>query len=591
MTSFQPKFTNLVAMLQASIAQHGPRPLFGIRQPDAEWRWISYAEFGSLVDRFRGVLAGLGVGRGDKVAVIANNRLEWAVGCYATYGRAAAYVPMYEAQLDADWQHILGDSDAKVVLVANEAIEKRVQAFAPDLKLIVFDRDFEKLVAGAQPGETLMPADSDIANLIYTSGTTGKPKGVMLTHRNLASNVCACAEVFPLTPDERSLAFLPWAHVAGGSTELHGTVAFGASAAICEKTDWILESLPKVQPTWLLAVPRIWNRIFDGVNKQIAGKPKLIQMIFHAGLRAQSKKKRGEPTTFGESIALPLARVLIFKKVKAKFGGRLKYACSGAAALSKDVAEFIDNLGIDVFEAYGMTESSSVATLNRPGERRIGSVGKAAPGVTIKLDTEVGGGEPGAGEIVIYGHGVMAGYHNQPEETAKVLTPDGGLRSGDLGRLDQDGFLFITGRVKEIYKLENGKYVAPAPLEEKITLSPFIAQAFVHGMNKPFNVAILVPDMGSLADWAKENGLDAGDPKALVAHDKVRALLQGEIERYAAEWKGFERVQDFVVVPEEFSVANDLLTPTLKVKRRNVIKRYEADLEALYRKPPMRASV
>ena len=307
-------------------------------------------------------------------------------------------------------------------------------------------------------------------------------------------------------------------------------------------------------------------------------------------MRSRTKQKRGQSRTLGEVLALPLARALIFGKVKQRFGGKLEFACSGAAALSPEVAEFVDNLGIDVYEGYGMTETSGIACCNQPHARRIGTVGKPLPGVEIKLDHEAPGGDADNGEILVYGTGVMLGYHNQPEETAKVMTPDGGLRTGDLGRFDADGFLFVTGRVKELYKLQNGKYVAPAPLEEKLTLSPFIAQAMVHGADKPYNVAIIVPNLQNAQKWAEQHGLGVSSATAASSspemrdqmREQLRELIGQELMKLSADWKSYERVKKFMIADEEFTTANDLLTPTLKVKRRNVIKRYGVDLDKLY---------
>jgi long-chain acyl-CoA synthetase len=277
-----------------------------------------------------------------------------------------------------------------------------------------------------------------------------------------------------------------------------------------------------------------------------------------------------------------MAQALVFGKVKERFGGKLQFACSGAAALSPDVAEFVDNLGIDVYEGYGMTETSGIASCNQPHARRIGTVGKPLPGVEVKLDHQAPGGDADNGEIIVYGTGVMAGYHNQPEETAKVMTADGGLRTGDLGRFDKDGFLAVTGRVKELYKLQNGKYVAPAPLEEKLTLSPFIAQAMLHGSDKPYNVAVIVPNLQNAQKWAQENGLDASSSTAILSSPKMRELIAAELDKYSTDWKSYERIKKFVIADEEFTTANDMLTPTLKVKRRNVLKRYGGDLDKLY---------
>lgn len=576
-----PKFDTLVAMLESSRARFADRPLFGVKRGGA-WTWITYAEFGAKVDAFRAKLAAMGVGRGDRVAMISNNRLEWVVAAHATFGRAAAFVPMYEAQLDKDWKFILEDSGAKVVLAADKAVKKRVLGFAPELTVMDVATEFagalEEHLGKDVPTEH--PAAGDLAMFIYTSGTTGNPKGVELSHQNIASNAISIVTQFPITPDDRSLSFLPWAHVAGGCAELNGVLSMGASTAICEKVDELVASLAEVRPTFLLAVPRIWNRIYDGVHKNVQSKPKIIQRIFAGGLAARSKQKRGEALGIVERLVLWLATALVFKKVVARFGGRLKYAISGAAALSREVAEFVDNLGIPVFEGYGMTECAGVATLNPMEAPRLGSVGKALPGVRLELD-RAASGDGTTGEVIIHGDCVMLGYHGLPEETKAMLTESRGLRSGDLGRIDADGYLFITGRVKEIYKLENGKYVSPVPLEESITLSPFIAQAMVHGQNKPHNVALLVPERANLAAWAKERGL-AEDYDKLVASAEVKQLLAAEVAKHSESFKGFERVRDFLVVAEELTVDNDMLTPTLKVKRRNVMTRFGDALEALY---------
>ena len=587
---YSPRYTNLVGLFDEATQRHAAQPLFGTRGP-SDWQWTSYAGFAELVAAARAGLAALGVGRGDRVAIISNNRLEWAVCAYATYTRPAVYVPMYEAQLDRDWQYILHDAGAKVCLVAGEGIVRRIrglQADLPELQHVIdLDGDgYRQLMArgAAHPVAAEPASDGEVATLIYTSGTTGNPKGVRLTHRNLAANVSALLEVGPVKAGDVSLAFLPWAHVFGGSIELNTMMAVGGTVAICDNTDKLLGYLPEVKPMLLFAVPRIWNRIYDGVQKQVAGRPKAIQALFRTGLRAKSKRKRGEPLSLPERLALPLAEKLIFTKIVERFGGRLRFAFSGAAALSPVVGEFIDNLGIQVYEGYGLTESSGSATANYPGHCRIGSVGKAIPGVEITLDPSAPGAGPGEGEILIGGTGVMAGYHNQPQATSDALTASGALRSGDLGRIDKDGFVYVTGRVKELYKLENGKYVAPAPLEEKLQLSPFVAQAVVHGSDKPHNVALIVPDKLALEGWAKAHGMSTELP-ALLKDARTHDLIRKEIETCSRDFKGYEAIFDFVLAAEELSTHNDMLTPTLKLKRRNVMARYGRELDALYDNP------
>jgi long-chain acyl-CoA synthetase len=313
----------------------------------------------------------------------------------------------------------------------------------------------------------------------------------------------------------------------------------------------------------------------------MAARPAVVQNIFRAGLSARSKLKRGQSLTLGERLALPIAEKVVFSTIVGRFGGKLRFAFSGAAALSREVAEFIDNLGIQVYEGYGMTESSGCTTANYPGTCRLGSVGKPVPGVEVRLDKNAPGAGEGEGELLIYGTGVMGGYHNLPEQTADSMTPDGGLRSGDLGRFDADGFLYITGRVKELYKLENGKYVAPAPLEEKLQLSPYIAQCVVYGADRAYNVALIVPDMPALTAWAPSQGVST-EPEALLRDKKAHALIRAEIDSHSRDFKGFESIREFLLEPSELTTANGMLTPTLKLKRRAVMKLYEDRLKALY---------
>jgi long-chain acyl-CoA synthetase len=332
-----------------------------------------------------------------------------------------------------------------------------------------------------------------------------------------------------------------------------------------------------------MSVPRIFNRIYDRVQKQIREKPKPIQKLVQAGLAAARKRREGGRLSLVEVAAFEAADRLVFEKVRQRFGGRLKYAFSGGAAISREVAEFIDGIGVMVYEGYGLTETSPIATANSPGRRRIGSVGRAIPGVKLVIDTKVTG-DPDNGEIVIYGPNVMKGYHNRDEENRAVFTSDGGFRTGDMGRIDKNGYLYITGRIKEQYKLENGKYVVPSPLEEKLKLSQFIANVMVHGANKPYNVALIVPDLGELREWAKkpENAISNTSDDALLADPKVRNLIRQELESYSSDFKQFEKVLKFELIKEDFTVANGMLTPSLKLKRRNVMQQYGDNIERLY---------
>jgi long-chain acyl-CoA synthetase len=584
-------FKNLVDLYQQSCRDFATRELFGTKS-NGTWTFTTYADFQKRVDDFRAGLARAGIGAGDRVAMIADNCVEWAVAAYATYGLRAAFVPMYEAQSPDEWMFILNDCAAKVVIATRPHIFETLlhrKAETPSVSQVIGiqlpvddTRAFANIErhGAAEPIPAQQPASGEIAGFIYTSGTTGMPKGVVLTHDNFCSNVNAINSVFVMTPNDRSLAFLYWAHAYGQTSELHSLLSQGLSIAINDEVPNLVANLAEVKPTILVAVPRIFNRIYDGINKQMQEKPAPIRALFRSGIAAATKRSRGEALGALESLSLTLADALIFRKVRARLGGRLTLAVSGSAALSKDVAEFVDALGIMVYEGYGLSETSPVVSTNYPNNRKIGSVGKALPGVRIVIDHDVTK-DPANGEIIVYGPNVMQGYHNRPEENAQTFTADGGLRTGDMGHLDADGYLFITGRIKEQYKLENGKYVVPSPLEEQLKLSPFIVNVMIYGDNKPHNVTVVVPDMSSIERWAKHNGFDIKDP---ATDPRVRELLTTEIDRQAASFKSFERPRGMLIVTEDFTVENGILTPSLKIKRRAVLAKYGKALDALYTK-------
>ena len=599
------KFETLVDMFERSVKAYGPRELFGTKKA-GEWTWTTYAEMGKYVDDFRAGLASLGIARGDRVCLISNNRVEWAVVAYACYGLGASVVPMYEAQLSKEWAFIANDCGAVAVVAATKEIHDKLEELVAGWDEVLDKQGVKDknpapkhliglalpkddalsyaalLEAGSKsPVEAIHPEAKDTACFIYTSGTTGNPKGVILAHSNIVSNVNAVQDMLPIGGDDRSLSFLPWAHSFGHTCELHVLLSRGASMAICEAVDKIIANLAEVKPTLLMSVPRIFNKIYDGVNKQMSERPAVIRSLFQAGMRASGKQKKGQELGLMERMTLALAEKLIFGKIRARFGGRLKYAFSGGSALSKEVAEFIDALGITVYEGYGLTETSPIATANRPGGHRIGSVGQALPGVKIVNDkTKAEDGKQG--EIMVYGPNVMVGYHNRDQENKEVFTDDRGFRTGDLGYVDDEGFLYITGRIKEQYKLENGKYVAPAPLEELLKLSPFIINAMVYGDNRLYNVALIVPEMDAVKKWAGEQGISADSDEKLLANAKVKDQLQAEVDKASANFKGFERIKRVTLTAEDFTTQNGMLTPSLKVKRRFVWQKYGAQIEALY---------
>ena len=590
------EITTLVDLYTNSAAAFASNPFIGRRNDSGEWDWTTFQEFGDMIDKARGGLASLGVEKGDRVAIISDNRLEWAVGAYATYSLGAAWVPMYEAETQEDWNHILKDSGAKVLFAATDGIRSQVDEIResiPDLgTIVVIDDpaggeaiDFTELITrGAESPSPIAVVDgSDLAGLIYTSGTTGKPKGVMLTHSNFASNVNAVSEIFPLEEDDRSASFLPWAHSFGQTVELHVLVFFGSSTGLTSAKT-LVRDMPEIRPTILVSVPKVFNSVYDGIQKKMEAEGGLTKKIFDLavsnGRKREQMAKRGTSSTWVD-LQNNLYDKLVFTKVRAAFGGRLRYAFSGGAAISTEVAEFISLVGITVYEGYGLTETSPIVTCNVKGARRIGSVGRVIPKVTVEIDTDVTG-DPEVGEIVVHGPNVMKGYYNLPGANEEVFTGNHGFRTGDLGHVDDDGYLFIRGRIKEQYKLENGKYVVPSPIEEQLQLSGYIMQAMVYGEQRPYNVALVVPDFEYLKMWAEEKGIDASDTQALLADEQVRELYVAELNRAQANIKRYERVRDFVLEDDEFSPENGLLTPSLKIKRRAVMAKYGDQIDDMY---------
>ncbi len=589
-------FADLVDVLDRSVADFARHNLFGTKV-DGQWQWITYRDFGKRVDAFRGGLAGLGVGQGDTVAIISANRVEWAIAAYAAYGLGARFCPMYESQLEKDWRYITTDSGAKVLLASTYPIYETVRGWVGEVGAVEHalcmalpaedEASFAALEARgkANPAGTIEIDPEWICGFIYTSGTTGKPKGVLLSHSNIVSNLNGIATVFPVDSSDISVSFLPWAHSFGQTCELHSMLSRGSAIAIAESVDKLLVNFAEVRPTVLYAVPRVFNKIYGGLRKKIADAGGLKQALFDAAMaNAECKKEleaRGRSSWWVDTKH-DLFDKAIFVKVRERFGGRLRYAVSGGAALSPEVGDFIDKLGIFVCEGYGLTETSPIVSTNHPSARKLGSVGRPIEGVEVIIDrTVVEDEDSNDGEIVVRGPNIMQGYHNLPEETREVMTDDGAFRTGDLGRLDEDGFLYITGRIKEQYKLENGKYVVPAPLEELLQLSPLISQACIHGFNKPFNVVLIVPDRAALEKWAGEQGIH-GDYDSILAHAKTQKLFAAQLKLHSKDFKKYEQPRKFKLIAEELTVDNGMLTPKMSLKRNVVQDHYQTEIAELH---------
>lgn len=587
---------NLVELFENSVRTYPDRPYLGTKNKDGEYEWVTYKEVGTRVDNLRAGLAGLGVQKGDAVGIISNNSLEWAIGHFAVAGLGAFYVPMYEAELTRIWEYIIKDSGTKVLLVSKPKIYEKIKDFPsriPALKKIIQIkgegpdslRELEKEGA-KKPVKSIIPAAEDVAVLIYTSGTTGDPKGVLLMHMNETSNYHARTVFFPdVDENDRSLSILPWAH-AYGLGELHTFTGHGASMGFMESPATVVADMAKIRPTFLVAVPRIFNRVYDTIVTKVNDAGGLKKKLFDMGAEAARKKfmlaEEGK-SDFMVNLKFKIVDKIVFSKIRELFGGRLHSTLTGSAAMNPDISRFFFGIGIPLYDVYGMSETAPGITINCPSKYRIGSVGPVIDKVKVVIDKSVV--DPGAddGEIICYGPNVMKGYHNKPEATKEVITPDGGMRTGDRGRLDKDGFLWITGRIKEQYKLENGKYVFPAGLEEDICLNHYVQIALVYGSNHAYNVCIIVPDSAALSGYAHKHNLP-DKYEELAQNKEIQKMIITEItDAMKGKYASYEVPKKFAFITEPFTLENGMMTQTLKLKRKNITDKYKDLIESLYK--------
>lgn len=610
--------STLYRMLLTSVELFGEEPCLGwIPSPDQSRIHINYNEFGSLCDATARALRDRGVETGDRVAIIVDNSVEWAATAYGANAIGAAYTAMYTHQHGEDWKFILNDSTPKLLLIANpEVLDKLVEVMPAEASawpagglVMLGDEDANKLppegvkltnwgdfVAAGRAGQPLGEPASDhtaLSTLIYTSGTTGNPKGVMLTNWNTLSNVLTVQGVFDLCAGDRNAAFLPWAHSFGSTFDLHWMLRSGVHINLISDLTKIADECIEIKPAALLAVPRVWNKFYDRVSKQFSSSPvkrflsgkaskHANKRIARVGVDCDAVPPKGFRDKFFDK--------LIWSKVRARFGGNIRFCMSGAAALSPDVAKFIQQVGFACYEGYGLTETSPLVCANGwmgPGGSRLRTVGKAVNGVTVVIDKSAWDDpdRPDEGEVVVYGPNVMKGYWNLPEATAEVFTEDGGFRTGDLGKLSADGYLSITGRVKSQFKLENGKYVSPAPLEENLKLSPLVEQAVLDGRNMRNTYLIVHPSLSALREALGEAGVSATEDDAALCNDSaVKDWLLAHLQENNMQeptWKGYEMARAIILDPDEWSVDNDMITPSLKVKLRNLLAKHSDAISEL----------
>ena len=603
----------LYQMLMTSVERFGNEPCFGYIPGEGMARvHINYNEFGELSTSVAKRLNDLGVKAGDRVAIILDNSVQWAALSYGANAIGAAYTAMYTHQHGSEWAYILGDSTPSIIAVANTAVLDKLvdnlpsEASAwPECGVILLgDEPANKIppkgievhmwsdfVAEGRASENDFEIADDpfaLNTLIYTSGTTGNPKGVMLTNWNTLSNILCVQSAFKIYVGDKNAAFLPWAHSFGSTFDLHWMIRCGVHINLISDLTKIADECIEIKPAVLLAVPRVWNKFYDRVNSQFEAATGVKKFLI--GKAKKSAAKRIAKANV-ECDAVPasgffdkLYDKLVWSKVRARFGGNIRFCMSGAAALSPDVAEFIQMVGFSCYEGYGLTETSPLVAANGwsgPGKSRLRCVGLVANGVKVTIDTDAWDDpdRPDEGEIIVHGPNVMKGYWNNEEATKEVIIEPGVFRTGDLGKLDKDGYLSITGRVKSQFKLENGKYVSPAPLEENLKLSPLVEQAVLDGRNMLKTYLIVHPNMDAMKSAMTAAGVDASGSNAeICARDSTKKWLLDELKTNnmkAPVWKGYEIAANIILDSEEWTTDNDMLTPSMKVKLRNLLKHHE----------------
>jgi long-chain acyl-CoA synthetase len=533
-----------------------PRPDRFLQKTGGGYRAISTAEFDRKVRACAGALAALGIARGDRVAILSYNRIEWAIADWACQLLGVVDVPIYST-LPADQAgYILQDSGAKAVFAENAEQLAKVQGRVPHV--ICFESapgadSFEEFLKRAKDVTPATVEPDDLATLIYTSGTTGVPKGVMLTHRNLVSNVVSSCEVLRVGPEDTGLSFLPLSHSFERILD-YAMFAGGASIAYAEHVDKVAENLLEVRPTVMGAVPRFYEKVYAKIMKSVeqmeSGKRSTFDWARKTGAVMAEHRRRGERGGLGLRFKHWVANFLVFRKLKARVGGRIRHFISGGGPLSRDIAEFFFSIDLPIIEGYGLTETSPVLTLNPPDRVKLGTVGKAIRGVDLKIAPD--------GEILARGPNIMKGYYNKPAETADVMK-DGWFATGDIGELDGEGYLRITDRKKDLLKTSGGKYVAPQPIEGALKLQPCIVNAIVIGDAQKFPAALLVAAPGATREQVQ------------AAVDVVNRALAHH-----------EQIKKFILIEQDFTIEGGELTPTMKVRRRVVEKKYQAQIAALY---------
>lgn len=568
---------------------------------DGTYKGISYSQVKEETDLFAFGLASLGIKREDKIAIISENRPEWIYSDFATLALGAIDIPMYPSLTSQSIEFILNNSEAKAVIVSNKFQLNKILKIHNNCRhikhiIILNEKDFDgsinhlytfkqvqdkgKYYQNDNPdllAESMeLVREKDVCTIIYTSGTTGEPKGVVLTHKNIMSNVEAALVTFPIGKEDVFLSFLPLCHIFERMGGYYTAVSSGAMICYAESIESVANNLLEVKPTLLTTVPRLFERIYSKIMKNVESQSVQKQKIFYWALEtgrqfAQAKKEKNLSAAL--SIKHKLANKLVLKKIQEKTGGNLRFFISGGAPLSRELGEFFEAIGIIILEGYGLTESSPVIAGNRIDDYKFGTVGKPFPGMDVKIAHD--------GEILVKGPNVMQGYYKNKKETEATLI-DGWLHTGDIGVFDADGFLMITDRKKHLFKTSAGKYIAPSHIENTFLASKFIDQFVLIGDRRMFLSALIVPDFEAVREYADSHKIPYTNNQDLAQNDTIYKLLENDMSKFQKKLANYERVRKFVLLDKPFTIESGEITPSLKIKRKVVEDKYKEFIESLY---------
>ncbi len=567
---------------------------------DGAWVDISTDEFVRTVRHLAQGLAEAGVGRGDRVAILAENRPEWTAFDHAALNLGAVIVPIYTTLMPDQIRFILDNSQSRLLVVSNAGHLDRLMPVRDRLPaltcIVVIDppgtipegvTTWSSLLASGEAADRSQPGrfeesrsritPDDLASIIYTSGTTGEPKGVMLTHSNFASNVSATMRVVPFYSSDVALSFLPLSHVFERINQFN-YLSCGGTIAFAESIDKVPQNMAEIRPTVVASVPRLFEKMHTRILDAVRASSPVRRLIFAAALALGRRHARamlaGRPASWLVRLLHPLADRLVFARVRDRLGGRIRFFISGGAPLAAEINEFLHAAGLRVLEGYGLTETSPVIAINTLDCTRIGTVGPVIPGVEVRIADD--------GEILARGPNIMRGYFRNEQATLEAIR-DGWFHTGDIGHIDDDGCLKITDRKKDVLKTSGGKMIAPQPIENLLKTDRFISQAVLIGDRRKFVSALIAPDREWLESYARRKGIEYTTVDELIRHPKVIDLFRRRIEGKMDGLARYERIKAFRLLPRELSLEEDELTPTLKVKRRVIERRYADLIDSIYR--------